>query len=378
MSSLTLDQRPAERRSGGLLRRLIHGAVGSSAYTSARAIYRLVDRRERQTPFPWRHKLASWSRGFRADTAAVYDFPRDDWRDYLSDYARIHRCADINPAPEIFDHKLLFRSFLLMKGFRQAETVAVVSNGDFLLHPFADEPRYLGAAEFEEWLLRDGGSYVAKPQDGGRGTDIFLLEAADGRLVRRRGTKVTPFRADALAGVTLVERRIPQAEFWRALCPESTNTIRALTMWTPGDPEPFIGTAVQRIGTAATAPTDNWSGGGINAPIDLQTGRLGLGRMHPLKGKSARTEFTHHPDTGAQIIGVVLPYWDRVCDTVLRAARTLPINRYVGWDVVVDESGTPLIIEANKNSDVNLLQVHGGLLANARVRRFYEAVGGLR
>jgi hypothetical protein len=178
--------------------------------------------------------------------------------------------------------------------------------------------------------------------------------------------------------VTLVERRIPQAEFWRALCPESTNTIRALTMWTPGDPEPFIGTAVQRIGTSATAPTDNWSGGGINAPIDLQTGRLGLGRMHPLKGKSARTEFTHHPDTGAQIIGVVLPYWDRVCDTVLRAARTLPINRYVGWDVVVDESGTPLIIEANKNSDVNLLQVHGGLLANARVRRFYEAVGGLR
>jgi hypothetical protein len=353
-------------------------AVGAPLYTGARAVYRLADKQERRAPFPWRHKLAWWRRGFRADSASVYDLDRHDFHEYLSDYAREFRCRHINPAPEVFEQKLLFRAFLLLAGFKQAETVAVASNGSFLLAPLSREPRYVAAAALEEWLRRDGGSFVAKPQDGSRGVDIFLLEPVDGQIVRRRGLEATPFQASALKGVTLIERRIAQGEFWRALCPHSTNTVRALTMWTPGDPAPFIGCAVQRIGTAATAPTDNWSGGGINAPIDLATGRLGVGRMHPLKGSGARAEYTHHPDTGAQISGATLPHWDRVCDTVLRAAHSLPVNRYVGWDVVVDDTGTPVIIEANKNSDVNLLQVHGGLLASPRVRRFYEAAGALR
>jgi hypothetical protein len=37
----------------------------------------------------------------------------------------------------------------------------------------------------------------------------------------------------------------------------------------------------------------------------------------------------------------------------------------------------PVILEANGNSDVNLLQVHGGLLADPRIRRFYQAFGVL-
>jgi hypothetical protein len=35
----------------------------------------------------------------------------------------------------------------------------------------------------------------------------------------------------------------------------------------------------------------------------------------------------------------------------------------------------PVILEANGNSDVNLLQVHGGLLAEPRIQQFYRAVG---
>jgi hypothetical protein len=47
----------------------------------------------------------------------------------------------------------------------------------------------------------------------------------------------------------------------------------------------------------------------------------------------------------------------------------------VGWDVLVDRAGVPVILEANANPDVNLLQVHGGLLRDPRVRRFYAAFG---
>jgi hypothetical protein len=73
----------------------------------------------------------------------------------------------------------------------------------------------------------------------------------------------------------------------------------------------------------------------------------------------------------------VLPGWDRIRETVLRAAATMPCNRMAGWDVLVDADGVPVIIEGNGNSDVNLLQVHGGLLADPRVRRFYAAFGAV-
>jgi hypothetical protein len=149
------------------------------------------------------------------------------------------------------------------------------------------------------------------------------------------------------------------------------------TLWTPGTPAPFIARAVQRIGTVDTVPTDNWSGGGISAPVDLATGTLGEGRMHPLKAPPERRaqRFTRHPDSGAVIAGAVLPGWERVREVVLRAAASVPFNRMAGWEVLVDATGEPVILEANGNSDVNLLQVHGGLLAEPRIRQFYHAVG---
>jgi hypothetical protein len=45
-----------------------------------------------------------------------------------------------------------------------------------------------------------------------------------------------------------------------------------------------------------------------------------------------------------------------------------------GWDVLVTSGGEPVIIEGNGNSDIDLFQVHGGLLADPRIRRFHEAL----
>ena len=169
-----------------------------------------------------------------------------------------------------------------------------------------------------------------------------------------------------------------QGAFWSSLYPESSNTIRAQTMWTPGDEAPFLGGAAQRVGTADTVPTDNFSGGGIAARIDLESGRLGPGSRHPVKARGKQLRgITHHPDTGAQIEGAVVPHWERIRDTVVRAAASLPTNRYVGWDVIVDEAGAPVILEGNARSGLDVLQVERGLLADPAVRRFYERVGAI-
>jgi hypothetical protein len=358
-------------------RTLVRSLVRPGAWGAARSVYHLARGEELRAPFPLRHKLTWWPRGFRADTAAVYDLAHHDWRDYVSDYTRVYRCVNINPARAFFDQKLMLRAFLLAKGFPQTETVALVDRGYVLLDPLSESPTQVSPHELERRLIKDGGQFVIKPEGRGRGTGVFLVMERDGRLVRQRGRDIAPFTMAQCTDSTIVERMVRQGAFWRNLSPMSANTIRVVTMWTRGDPAPFIGCAVQRIGTAATMPTDNWSGGGICARVDVATGRMGIGRMHPLKGGRAQTEYAAHPDTGAQIQGVVIPHWETVRETVLRAATSLPTNPYVGWDVFVDEEGRAIIGEGSANTDVNLLQVHGGLLADPAVRRFYESCGVL-
>jgi hypothetical protein len=359
------------------LKRLARSAIGPSLYAGARGTYRMwQDAEERHAPFSLTEKLAAWRLGFHADSAAMYDFSRNDPRGYVNEYMRQFRCANINPCNRFFTHKLAWRSFLVTAGFPQAETVAVLAQGHVLMYPLDRERRrYVSLAEFERALIEDGGRFIVKPEHGERGKGIYLVEVHDGRLVRRRGMDTVPFRITANGRSTLVERMLVHHEFWRRLFPHSANTIRALTLWTPGDEAPFLARAAQRVGTVETMPTDNWSGGAVCAPIDLTTGRLGLALRNMSQHGRAPERHTHHPDSGARLEGAVLPFWASIRETVLRAAASLPLNRYVGWDIFVDETGTAIIIEANGNTGLQMVQVEHGLLTDPRIRRFYEKVG---
>jgi hypothetical protein len=377
-------RRHKSESAGQRLRRMAKSVVGHDLYASARSVYWLARGEELRTPFPLRHKINAWRRGFFADSAIVYDLGRNDPRDYVSDDMR-RRCSRINPIPNFFRNKLAFRSVLLTRGFPQPDTVAFLAGGNIVLNPLGQPAvgpsRYVDAEELERLLIAEGGQFIFKPEDGHRGQGIFVAEVRDGALIRRRGTAARPFRVAEVAGATmLVERRIEQADFWRELFPQVANTIRAVTMWVPGEAEPFLGAAAQRIGNTDTVPTDNWSGGGICSRIDLSTGQLGVGLTHPRMGRGGvrhQEGYTHHPDSGAQIEGAVIPGWSAIKDTVLRAAASLPTNRIVGWDVLVDRTGTPIILEGNGNGGLRVVQSDGGMLADPKVRRFYVRCGVL-
>jgi len=343
-----------------------------------------------RTSIPMSRKLQMWRHGFYAESAMLYDLPRNDPRNYLSDYARGARCGGINSHNDFFTHKLVLRSFLLAMGFRQPKTVALLFEGRVLSDPFGGEAQHIEPGELIRRLGASGRNFIVKPEDGPSGDDLFLLESRGGQLTRRRGRETTSFDIGSLlrqseygrgrGRMTLIEEQLEQGSFWQQLFPGTANSIRLLTLWIPGEPAPFIARAVQRIGTADTIPTDDWSGGGISAPIDLVSGTLGKGRRlnpSPSGGGLAGQPLTHHPDTGIEIAGAVVPGWGRVQDTVLRAAASLPFNRMAGWDVLMATDGEPVITEADGNSDISLLQVHGGLLADPRVHRFYQELGAL-
>lgn len=356
---------------------MVARVVSPDALDVARSMYRIVSRSELRAPLPHSFKLWAWRRGFEARHAAIYDRAGIEAGDYVTDYQRRFLCDKLNPVPALFSHKLLLRRFLADRGFAQPELLALITRHGIIADPLGSARQVTGA-ELKSQLIAEGGRYIVKPQNGMFGRDISLVEVRDGeRLVTRRGRKERPFdlRRDARP-VSMAERAVEQHEFWTGLSPYSVNTIRMLTMWTPGDAEPFLGRAVQRIGTEETLPTDNWAGGSVCAPVDLETGVLGAGRMAPDDaGKRGNVAHTHHPDTGAPIAGLALPDWSRIKEVVLAAARSVPYARYVGWDVAIDRQGSPVFIEGNHNSSVDLLQVHGGLLVDPAVRRFYRTCG---
>ena len=357
----------------GAIARLLRAAIGARGYTLLRQAQWAAATELRDPRFSWPEKLWAWRRGFLADSAALFELTEETWRHYLSDYARENRAVLANGLPQLFDNKLALRSILLQHGFAQAETFALIGRADAQLRPLSPETAVVSLPELEEAMRLDGGPFIVKPQDSGFGHGVALVERREGVLVRRRGRDVRPYRVMPSKTSTLVERAVPQHPFWGALYAESSNTMRLLTMWTPGEPAPFIAAAGQRIGASDTAPTDNFAGGGMAAAIDLETGRLGQAVRRAATARPER--LTHHPESGARIAGIELPHWDRVRETVLRAASTLGLARYVGWDVLVDETGTPVIIEGNSNTGVHILQLGGGLLKNPAARGFYEASG---
>jgi len=219
---------------------------------------------------------------------------------------------------------------------------------------------------------------VLKPcVDGNGGAGVFVYERRDGAHVVN-GVLVTPNDLGRRlgGGVWLVCAYVEQADYARTIFPDVANTIRVLTMYDDEAGQAFAAAAVHRFGTRAQGPTavDNWSRGGLTAAIDLAGGCLGRAYGFP----SAGGLVTHatHPDTGTPIEGAVVSGWPAVRDGIVALATRLPFLPYVGWDVVVTDEGYQ-VIEGNRRPDVNLLQVHRPLLADPRVRRFYERHGVL-
>ncbi|MBC8021211.1 MAG: hypothetical protein H7X78_08390 [Methyloceanibacter sp.] len=168
----------------------------------------------------------------------------------------------------------------------------------------------------------------------------------------------------------IVTAAVEQHPVMASFFSETVNTVRVLMMREPGG-DAFVAGAVLRLGTSSSGGVDNFSKGGLSFSIDTVTGKIGQGR------RKTGAIFESHPDTGAPVSGCCIPHWTAVLDCCHAAMAQQPGLQYVGWDVVVARDG-PVLIEGNNKSDVNLIQAHRPLLADARVRAFYERHGLLR
>lgn len=202
------------------------------------------------------------------------------------------------------------------------------------------------------------GALVCKPIAGSHGDHVMVFDEFD----RTSGTLTRANRQEMHLGEVyriltrtefpwLLQEKIRQHPALLALHQTSVNTARIITLLGVGGKVEVLG-AVLRIGTGS-AEIDNTTGGGIAAPIDLESGTCGLA----ISGSTIR-RMARHPETGRQIEGFAVPYWDRMKGAAISAHERLPFARSLGWDVAFGEAG-PVILEVNGTWYQNHIQMTG-------------------
>jgi hypothetical protein len=187
---------------------------------------------------------------------------------------------------------------------------------------------------------------------GGKGIHIPVIEHGPSMTFREadqtNARSVHAYCTETLqlhrGGDWIVEEYFEQHSIVSAINPTSVNTIR---IWVidRGDEGHQVLTAFLRIGRANML-VDNTSSGGIVAPINLDSGRLQAAQDAHAKEKVYR----QHPDHGAPIEGITLPYWKAVPQLAKRALSVFPGLRFAGLDIAIGPSG-PVILELNVSPD---------------------------
>lgn len=326
---------------------------------------------------PWLRRLWLYRNGFMSSRDVLYELSDESVDEYLSDRQRLRTRSINNRHRDLLKNKLQFH---LIFGESHPEHVPAVYGLTGSGRRLSRMPilPFESTADLFETLA--GEKLVVKPKIGALGTDVHVLDHdGDSPVFDGESMSEAAF-LDRLAGLpeSILVEHVDQADYAATIYPGSANTIRCLTMIDPVTDDAFIAAAVHRFGSKTSRHVDNFSSGGMAAPVDIETGELG-DVVASTKGGSTFSRETSHPDTGAQVTGIRVPEWETVRERLLEITREYAdLLPYVGWDVVVtDDDGSFVLIEGNSSPDIDLLQTHQPLLADERVRRFYDHHGVL-
>jgi hypothetical protein len=256
----------------------------------------------------------------------------------------------------LVENKIAADALFAAYGFRTTPTLALFCNQAGIR-----SPRLLRDEAALRDFLRDPAHYplFAKPVGGLQSLGSISVDRYDATLdclitVSGRQLPLAKFVADVSthygAGYLLQRRVAPHAEV-RTICGDRLATVRLLTVICAGAPR--IIRACWKIPAGEHGADNFWRAGNLLAQLDLATGKV----LRVIRGAGmALEDVTHHPDTGAALIGATVPNWAAVTSTALEAAKVLPDMNLIGWDIAPVDDGA-VLVELNQTPDFILPQL---------------------
>ncbi len=207
---------------------------------------------------------------------------------------------------------------------------------------FYDDAKPLSRDEAIERCISLDGTVSKPAQEGMWGSGVKVFSSKDG--IMDDGCSIESLM-DSYGKNFIIQERVVQHESMQLLNPTSLNTLRILSYRDGNDV--FVLYIVVRIGRKGKS-VDNETAGGINADIDLATGRiLDCAYGTPSEKKILDT------DAGTVLKGFRIPSVGKVISEVKGLHMRLPYFNLVGWDFGIDKEGNPVLIEWNRCPDLS-------------------------
>lgn len=241
----------------------------------------------------------------------------------------------------LVDDKIITKSLCAEIGVPVPQTYAVINR--------------FGAFKALAATIGQREEFVVKPARGSAGRGILIIVGRDGGNLRTANGETISLNdlkyhvSTSLSGLyslggrpdrVLVERRIVLHPAFENLAVGGTPDVRIIVF----RGEPVM--AMLRLPTKASRGRANLHQGAAAAGIDLDTGTT-------FGGVCCNRATTIHPDTGAAIDGVSIPYWSRMLEIAGSVSRAVKMG-YLGVDIVLDDNHGPLLLEANARPGLSI------------------------
>lgn len=295
-------------------------------------------------------------KGFSSANVINYNLTLNSPNNFLSEWQRINKANRINSGHKnLMGNKIIFHSYF-KNNPNVIQPLAFIVDGKII------DPISKGHLSLGQFLSEINEDIIFKPSNNDRGEGIKKID------ISNENCKNKIYRLLENNVNYVIQKIIKQDGIYNKINPESVNTIRILVMKDTETQEHFIARAVQRFGTKTSDFLDNWSAGGMSVGIELKEG---IYKKGVIKQKGELKWVSAHPDTNVCFEGEKIENWDAIKKMVIQASKDFFFIKYIGWDIIPSKNSAS-ILEANHNCNIDLLQTHGGLLGDSKIRKFYK------
>jgi alpha-L-glutamate ligase-like protein len=215
--------------------------------------------------------------------------------------------------------------------------------------------------KFKSWL-REHDKFALKPSSGYGGEGIMLVKGRTGELYNTNFGPRTKSQIETHAFLIIegqfhggqddsavVEELLVQNESLRSIVPIGLADIRVISLL--GYPV----MAMIRIPTELSGGKANIHMGAVAAGIRISTGII----FHSVWTGLPSPD---HPDTGARLLGQMIPLWDEVLEVASEAQKLTGLG-FAGVDIALDQNKGPVVMEVNRRPGLEIQNANAaGLL----------------
>lgn len=274
-------------------------------------------------------------------------------------YIMMHNPRQLYP---LVDDKIRTKNLALKHGLPVPELYGVISTQ----HDAAHLPVF----------LRDKDSFVIKPASGSGGDGIMVINSRRGGQFGSIGgnwyseAEIDHHISNVLTGMyslsglpdrAMLEALVRFDPCFEEVAYQGVPDVRIIVY--QGVPV----MAMLRLPTKMSHGKANLHQGAIGVGIDLVSGVT-------TGGVWGNNVISEHPDTGAPIAGMEVPYWNRMLEIAAKSYEITELG-YLGVDLVLDEELGPLMLELNARPGLNI-QIANRCGLNCRLKAV-EKVKGL-